>query len=91
MIYDVTDLMKQYVIIGEIDFSDNLKNTVSESSIVSNDDNKPNLRGIGLCNILIGTDEGLVPHIHIKSKNIKWRSCIYLHEAHITFHMEETH
>lgn len=82
MIYDITNLMKRYIVIGEIDFSDNLEDTINESSIASNDSDKPNLRGIGLCNVLIGTDEGPVPHIHIKSKNIKWGSCICLHEAY---------
>lgn len=62
MIYDVTNLMKRYIVIGEIDFSDNLEDTINESSIASNNSGKPNLRGIGLCNILIGTDEGPVPH-----------------------------
>ena len=80
MVVDISE--NKLILIGEIDFSGCDDELINESSIVSKDNAKPNIRGIGKCEVFIGSDEGPVPHIHIKSNDTTWGSCICLHEAY---------
>lgn len=80
MVVDVTE--NKWILIGEIDFSGCDEEISNESSIVSKNEEKPNIRGIGKCEVFIGSDEGPVPHIHIQSNDSEWGSCICLHEAY---------
>lgn len=81
MIINVSNENK-YIHIGYIDFSNCNDNYETESAIVSKDEEKPNLHGIGKCEIFIGSDEGPVPHIHIVSVNNNWGTCICLHDPY---------
>lgn len=82
MIINVSGRMGKYIHIGYINFSKCDQEITSESNIVSKDSEKPNLHGIGKCEIFIGSDEGPVPHIHIASNDTDWGACICLHEAY---------
>lgn len=82
MIINVSKKPIKYIHIGYIDFSNCDREIELESNIVSKDTEKPNLHGIGKCEIFVGSDEGPVPHVHIVSNDANWGTCICLHEAY---------
>lgn len=74
----VIDLNTNKVItIGTINFSDSF----NEDALVTDQSRKPNLSGIGLCNVVVNPKEGPIPHIHIIKTDKSWGACICLHDA----------
>ena len=71
--------MNDYIIIGDIDFSDCLNEKYIENSLA--------FSGLGLCSVKVNNgDEGQIPHFHIDEANGPFKTCICIYSANYFNH-----
>lgn len=82
MIYDLDEMRKKKIVIGEITFTDPINEYAVEGKA-----NPLNLSKLGPCTVEVYEREGNIPHIHIKPREGK-QICICLHTAMYFSHKE---
>lgn len=68
----IIDISRKSISIGTIEFSDSINEYSIEKS-----DNLPNIKKLGICDVVVYGNEGKIPHLHVKSNN--GDVCICLH------------
>ena len=75
----MVNIVDDYTIIGNIDFSDCLNEKYIENSLA--------FSGIGVCSVKVNNgDEGQIPHFHIDEVNGSFKTCICIYSANYFNH-----